>query len=61
MNDQQLGAPGPNGSAPNGAPGERSGIALHQNEPRNEEAAVKWSLHWMRWLQELMLTYAFFV
>ena len=30
-------------------------------EPRNEEAAVKWSLHWMRWLQELMLTYAFFV
>ncbi len=30
-------------------------------QPRGEEAALKWSLTWMRWLQDLMLTYAFFV
>jgi hypothetical protein len=30
-------------------------------QPRAEEAAVKWSLKWMLWLQDLMLTYGFFV
>lgn len=30
-------------------------------EPRAPEASLKWSLKWMLWLQELMLTYAFFV
>jgi hypothetical protein len=30
-------------------------------QPRAGEAALKWSLKWMTWLQELMLTYAFFV
>jgi hypothetical protein len=30
-------------------------------EPRREEASLKWSLKWMAWMQELMLTYAFFV
>lgn len=30
-------------------------------EPRSAEASLKWSLKWMVWLQELMLTYAFFV
>ena len=29
--------------------------------PRAAEASLKWSLRWMTWLQELMLTYAFFV
>jgi hypothetical protein len=29
--------------------------------PRTEEAASKWSLKWMVWLQDLLLTYAFFV
>ena len=29
--------------------------------PRNAEASLKWSLKWMVWLQDLMLTYAFFV
>ena len=30
-------------------------------EPRAEEASLKWSLKWLAWLQDLMLTYAFFV
>ena len=30
-------------------------------EPRAGEAGLKWSLKWMTWLQDLMLTYAFFV
>jgi hypothetical protein len=30
-------------------------------EPRADEASLKWSLKWMAWLQELMLTYAFLV
>jgi hypothetical protein len=30
-------------------------------EPRAREAAVKWSLKWMVWIQDLMLTYGFFV
>lgn len=29
--------------------------------PRAEDAAVKWSLAWLTWLQDLMLTYGFFV
>jgi aminopeptidase N len=29
--------------------------------PRSAEASLKWSLKWMVWLQDLMLTYAFFV
>ena len=29
-------------------------------EPRGPEAARKWSLKWMLWLQDLMLTYGFF-
>ncbi len=29
--------------------------------PATEEAATKWSLRWMVWLQDLMMTYAFFV
>ena len=29
--------------------------------PAREEAATKWSLRWMVWLQDLMMTYAFFV
>lgn len=29
--------------------------------PKAEEAATKWSLKWMVWLQDLMLTWAFFV
>ena len=29
-------------------------------EPRGPEAARKWSLTWMLWLQDLMLTYGFF-
>jgi hypothetical protein len=29
--------------------------------PRTEEAASKWSLKWMIWLQDLLLTYGFFV
>jgi hypothetical protein len=29
-------------------------------EPRTDEAALKWSLKWMVWLQDLMLTYGFF-
>jgi hypothetical protein len=29
--------------------------------PRAGEASLKWSLKWMGWLQDLMLTYAFFV
>jgi hypothetical protein len=29
-------------------------------EPRAAEAARRWSLRWLTWLQELMLTYAFF-
>jgi len=28
--------------------------------PRAAEAGLKWSLRWMTWLQELMITYAFF-
>ena len=38
---------------------------LHQQqrtlEPRAAEASLKWSLKWLVWLQDLMLTYAFFV
>jgi hypothetical protein len=30
-------------------------------QPRSEEAGLKWSLTWMVWLQDLMLTYGFFV
>jgi hypothetical protein len=30
-------------------------------QPRAAEASLKWSLKWMVWLQDLMLTYAFFV
>ena len=30
-------------------------------EPRGAEASLKWSLKWMVWLQDLMLTYAFFL
>ena len=30
-------------------------------EPRAGEAGLKWSLMWLAWLQDLMLTYAFFV
>jgi hypothetical protein len=29
--------------------------------PRAREAGLKWGLAWMVWLQDLMLTYAFFV
>jgi hypothetical protein len=29
--------------------------------PRGHEASLKWGLKWMVWLQDLMLTYAFFV
>jgi hypothetical protein len=29
--------------------------------PETEAAATKWSLRWMVWLQDLMMTYAFFV
>ena len=30
-------------------------------EPRADEAALKWALKWMVWLQDAMLTYGFFV
>lgn len=30
-------------------------------EPATEAAATKWSLRWMVWLQDLLMTYAFFV
>ncbi len=30
-------------------------------QPRAGEAGLKWGLKWMTWLQELMLSYAFFV
>jgi hypothetical protein len=30
-------------------------------EPRTDAATLKWSLKWMVWLQDLMLTYGFFV
>ena len=30
-------------------------------EPRTNDATLKWSLKWMVWLQDLMLTYGFFV
>jgi hypothetical protein len=30
-------------------------------EPRNDEAARKWSLAWLAWLQDVLLTYAFFI
>ena len=30
-------------------------------DPRADEASLKWSLKWLAWLQDLMLTYAFFV
>jgi hypothetical protein len=30
-------------------------------EPRRDDASLKWSLKWLAWLQDLMLTYAFFV
>jgi len=30
-------------------------------QPATEAAATKWSLRWMVWLQDLMMTYAFFV
>ena len=29
--------------------------------PRGDEASLKWGLRWMVWLQDLMLTYGFFV
>jgi aminopeptidase N len=30
-------------------------------QPRGREAGLKWALAWMAWLQQVMLTYAFFV
>ena len=30
-------------------------------EPRAAEASLKWSLKWMAWLQDALLTYAFLV
>jgi len=30
-------------------------------QPRRNEASLKWSLKWMVWLQDLMVTYGFFV
>jgi aminopeptidase N len=30
-------------------------------EPRGGEASLKWSLKWLTWLQDVMLTYAFFI
>jgi hypothetical protein len=30
-------------------------------EPRADDASLKWGLKWLAWLQDLMLTYAFFV
>jgi hypothetical protein len=30
-------------------------------EPRGGEASLKWGLKWLTWLQDLMVTYAFFV
>lgn len=30
-------------------------------EPRTDDATLKWSLKWMVWLQDLMLTYGFFI
>jgi hypothetical protein len=30
-------------------------------EPRGSEASLKWGLKWLTWLQNLMVTYAFFV
>jgi hypothetical protein len=30
-------------------------------ESRTQEAATKWSLKWLAWFQELLLTYAFFI
>jgi hypothetical protein len=30
-------------------------------QPRTAEAALKWSLKWLVWLQDLLVTYAFFV
>ncbi len=30
-------------------------------EPAGEAAATKWSLRWMVWLQDLLMTYAFFI
>ena len=30
-------------------------------EPRAARRATKWSLKWMAWLQDLLLTYAFLV
>ncbi|MGH9172859.1 MAG: hypothetical protein ACRD1H_00810, partial [Vicinamibacterales bacterium] len=30
-------------------------------EPQTDEAATKWSFKWMVWLQDLMMTWAFFV
>jgi len=29
--------------------------------PGSDKASLKWSLKWMVWLQDLMLTYGFFV
>jgi hypothetical protein len=29
-------------------------------QPRTREAGLKWALTWMAWLQDVMLTYAFF-
>ena len=30
-------------------------------DPRTRDAGLKWSLTWIVWLQDLMLTYGFFV
>jgi hypothetical protein len=30
-------------------------------EPRGDQASLKWALKWMVWIQDLMLTYGFFV
>jgi hypothetical protein len=29
--------------------------------PQSDRAATKWALKWMVWLQDLLLTWAFFV
>ena len=30
-------------------------------EPKSEQAATKWTLRWMVWLQDLFMTYSFLV
>jgi len=33
----------------------------HVANPRTDEASLKWSLTWLLWLQEQMITYGFFL